>query len=173
MRNVIAIRPNAQHHTNATVEPTKEATLAHHERHLRRKVIVLSDGTQIFFDLEHPVVLAAGDELVLDDGTAVIIRAADELLYLVKANGPLELTQLAWHIGNRHLAAEISPEHILIARDHVIRAMLEGLGATVTDILAPFNPIRGAYSGHGHDHSSGHSHGHSHHHKHEHEHIKS
>ena len=41
----------------------------------------------------------------------------------------MHLAELAWHIGNRHLAAAIEAERILILRDHVIRAMLEGLGA--------------------------------------------
>ena len=42
-------------------------------------------------------------------------------------------------------------------RDHVIKAMLEGLGATVTEVVEPFEPARGAYSGHGGH--QGHSHG--------------
>ncbi len=59
----------------------------------------------------------------------------------------MHLAELAWHIGNRHLAAAIEADRILILRDHVIKAMLEGLGATVTDIVEPFTPVRGAYSG--------------------------
>jgi urease accessory protein len=43
--------------------------------------------------------------------------------------------------------------------------MLEGLGAAVTDVVEPFSPVRGAYSGHahghGHDHQ-GHDHDHGH-----------
>jgi urease accessory protein len=39
--------------------------------------------------------------------------------------------------------------------------MLEGLGATVTEIVEPFSPVRGAYSGHGHSYD--HHHGHDHH----------
>ena len=80
----------------------------------------------------------------------------------------MHLAELAWHIGNRHLAAAIEADRILILRDHVIKAMLEGLGATVTDVVEPFTPVRGAYSGHGrtimaithgHDHHD-HEHGH-------------
>ena len=35
---------------------------------------------------------------------------------------------------------------ILILRDHVIRDMLRGLGATVTDVSEPFHPEDGAYA---------------------------
>ena len=49
-------------------------------------------------------------------------------------------------------------DRILILRDHVIKAMLEGLGAKVTEVVEPFSPVRGAYSGHGHDHHHEHDH---------------
>ena len=39
---------------------------------------------------------------------------------------------------------------ILIRRDHVIRAMLEGLGATVREVIERFQPVHGAYHAHGH-----------------------
>jgi urease accessory protein len=42
----------------------------------------------------------------------------------------------------------------------VIREMLLGLGAHVRDVVEPFHPVRGAYSG------KAHAHGHDHHHHH-------
>lgn len=149
-------------------QPFDVAVLAHDERHIRRRAIALSKGERVLVDLPEPVVLETGDLLALDDGRTAGIVAAEEELYDIRARDAVHLTQLAWHIGNRHLAAAISADRILILRDHVIKAMLEGLGATVTDILAPFEPVRGAYSGHGHDH--GHSHDHAHGHDHEHDH---
>ncbi|MEO5322948.1 urease accessory protein UreE [Mesorhizobium sp. CC13] len=138
------------------------AVLAHDERHVRRRAIELSRGERVLVDLPEPLVLETGDLLVLEDGRTAGIVAAEEELYDIRARDAVHLTQLAWHIGNRHLAAAIAADRILILRDHVIRAMLEGLGASVTDIVAPFEPVRGAYSGHGHDH--GHNHGRDHHH---------
>jgi len=137
------------------------AVLAHDERHLRRRTIELSDGARALVDLPVTVALEHGDALMTDCGGAIAIAAADEPLYEVVARDPLHLTQLAWHLGNRHLAADIAPGRILILRDHVIRAMLEGLGARVNEIVASFHPVRGAYSsGHGgHDHGHG-PHGH-------------
>jgi urease accessory protein len=146
------------------------AVLAHDERHLRRRAIELADGSKILVDLPEPVTLADGDRLMLEDGRQIEIGAAPEELYDIRARDPVHLAELAWHIGNRHLAAAIEASRILILRDHVIRAMLEGLGATVTDVAEPFSPVRGAYSGHGsHDHH-GHDHDHSHGHDHDHDH---
>src|SRR5687767_1351692 len=160
---------------SAPGELAGRAVLAHDERHLRRRAIELADGVieggKILVDLPEPVTLADGDRLVLEDGRLIEIGAAPEELYDIRAHDSVHLAELAWHIGNRHLAAAIEAGRILILRDHVIKAMLEGLGATVTDVVEPFAPVRGAYSGHGHahdDHVHDHSHGHDHDHHHGH-----
>lgn len=137
--------------------------LAQDERHIRRKVLTLSQGEKVLVDLPEPVLLGDGDLLVLDDGRYAGIVAAEEELYEICGRDALHLAELAWHIGNRHLAAQIEPNRILILRDHVIKAMLEGLGATVANTAEIFRPLRGAYSGHGHDHDH-HDHGSDHHH---------
>ena len=147
-----------------------KAVLAHDERHLRRRAIELSDGSKVLVDLPEPVALNDGDRLVLEDGRHVEIIAAPEEVYDIRARDGVHLTELAWHIGNRHLAAGIEADRIVILRDHVIKAMLEGLGATVREVSEPFKPVRGAYSG-GHDH--GHAHAHSHAEAHSHAHGES
>lgn len=162
-----AIRADAQRPL-----PFDLAVLAHDERHIRRRAIELVHRDRVLVDLPEPVVLETGDVLVLDDGRHAEIIAAEEELYEIRAHDAVHLTQLAWHIGNRHLAAAIEADRILILRDHVIKAMLEGLGAQVSDILEPFEPVRGAYSGqgHGHSHDHGdhhHDHGGHHHHHHD------
>jgi urease accessory protein len=151
------------HHIEA--EPFGTLKLDSSERHLRRKLVTTDQGVQVMVDLPSPVLLADGDALVLEDGRAVRIIAAMEELYQVKP-GEVPLRHLAWHIGNRHLAAQIEEDRILIRRDHVIRDMLEGLGATVEEVTERFQPVHGAYHSrdHGHDHE--HSRGHEPHHHH-------
>ncbi|MBC2884367.1 urease accessory protein UreE [Ochrobactrum sp. CM-21-5] len=139
--------------------PAGHAVLERDERHLRRKAIVLEGGEKILADFAEPVVLEHGDRLVLEDGREIEIRAASEALYEIRGRDQLHIAELAWHIGNRHLAAQIETDRIFILRDHVIKGMLEGLGATVTDVVAIFSPLRGAYSG-GHDHDDDHHHHH-------------
>ncbi|KRB34203.1 urease accessory protein UreE [Mesorhizobium sp. Root695] len=147
--------------------PSGRAILAHDERHLRRRAIELADGSKVLVDLPEPVALNDGDRLVLEDGGHIEIIAAPEDVYDIRARDGVHLAELAWHIGNRHLAASIEAGRILILRDHVIKAMLQGLGATVTDVSEPFKPVRGAYSG-GHDHGHAHAHGHAEAHSHAH-----
>jgi urease accessory protein len=138
--------------------PVDVVTLPHDLRHLRRKLLHLSNGDMVMLDLKEAVLFHHGDRLVLENGDTVEVQAAPEKLFEVKARDTLHLIELAWHLGNRHLSAQIEEGRILILRDHVIRSMLQGLGATVTDIDEPFQPARGAYHAHGgHDHGS---HGH-------------
>jgi urease accessory protein len=124
-------------------------------------VLPLPDGGRVLIDLTEATVLHDGDELILDDGSRVRVAAAEEDLFDVFPQSPEHLTELAWHIGNRHLAAEIRSDRIRILRDHVIRDMLEKMGAKVEDTRGRFVPVRGAYStgaGHHHNHGHGHSH---------------
>ena len=128
-------------------------TLAHDERHLRRKLLHLASEEMVMLDLKEPVMLADGDFLVLDDGSFVEVKAAKEELYEIIPQNQQHLSELCWHLGNRHLPAEINANRILIRRDHVIKDMLNGLGADVQEVVEPFQPVRGAYhSGHGHHH---------------------
>ena len=83
-----------------------------------------------------------------DDGAGA---AAEPLLAVRHHN----LARIAWHVGNRHTPCQIADDHILIREDKVLQVMLEGLGASVTQVTAPFTPEGGAY-GHGRTH--GHEH---------------
>ncbi|SIT53943.1 Urease accessory protein UreE [Mesorhizobium prunaredense] len=150
------------------VAPYDRAVLAHDERHLRRRAIETARSDRVLVDLPEPVALNDGDRLVLEDGRHIEIVAAEEPLYDIRAESAVHLAELAWHIGNRHLAAAIEAERILILRDHVIKTMLEGLGATVSDVSEPFAPVRGAYSGHSHAHGESHAHSHAEAHSHAH-----
>src|SRR4030095_16442617 len=120
--------------------PFDLAVLTSEERHVRRKVITLFHGDKVLVDFPEAVVLDHQDVLVLDDGRHAEIIAAEEELYEIRCRNTVHLAQLAWHIGNRHLAAEVEEGRILILRDHVIKPMLEGLGAVVTDTYEIFAP---------------------------------
>ncbi|ANL73380.1 urease accessory protein UreE [Rhizobium phaseoli] len=158
--------------------PTAQVKLPHDLRHLRRKLLHLENGEMVMLDLKDPVLFANGDLLVREDGELIEILAADEKLFEIRGRDRTHLVELAWHLGNRHLAAQIEEDRIVILRDHVIRNMLQGLGATVLEINEPFQPARGAYhshGGHSHDHGhAAHDHGHAAHdhhgHNHDHDH---
>lgn len=126
--------------------------LYHDERRVRRKLLTLNGGDEVLIDFPRPVTLQQGGMIELEDGRHADIVAGEEKLYEVRGRDPKHLMQLCWHIGNRHAKAQIVSEwegigdRIVILRDHVLRDMLIGLGATVTEISEPFSPIDGAYA---------------------------
>ncbi|MBD3678401.1 MAG: urease accessory protein UreE [Rhodobacteraceae bacterium] len=130
-------------------------TLDYEARMLRRKRLETVDGWSFLADLPEAVSLGEGDAFVLEDGRLVAVRAAPEALLEVTG----DLPRLAWHIGNRHTPCQIEETRLLIRVDHVLAKMLDGLGAHLHDVTAPFTPEGGAY---GHGRTMGHSHGHSH-----------
>ncbi|MGF1446653.1 MAG: urease accessory protein UreE [Pikeienuella sp.] len=128
-------------------------SLPYAERWRRRGLLRTEGGEEILLDLAEAAELREGQALTLDDGRLVAVLAAAEPLAEVR--GP-NLARLAWHIGNRHTPCEIGLDRLLIQRDHVLEAMLVGLGAAVRHVTGAFCPEGGAY-GHGRTH--GHAHG--------------
>lgn len=138
-------------------------TLDYDDRHRRRIVLPADDGSNFMLDLAETVVLHEGDGLQLEDGSWLAVHAAEEDLVEISSSEAGDLARFAWHLGNRHLPADLGPDRILIRDDHVIVDMLQRLGAAVRRVRAPFNPERGAYDGssphhHGHAHGDGHEH---------------
>ena len=129
--------------------PYDTVTLEHTERRLRRKLLRLAHGDEVMIDLPQTTTLEHGSALELEDGRIAGIVAADELLYEIRASSLAHLVRLAWHIGNRHTSAQLEADRILIKRDHVLKTMLEGLGATITNVTEPFFAEHGAYHSHG------------------------
>lgn len=132
------------------------------DRHRRRMAMRGVGGTAFLLDLPAATVLEDGDALVLADGRLVWVEAAPEALLEIRAPSPLALKRLIWHIGNRHIPAEIGEEAVFIAFDHVLAEMVRGLGGSAEPVTRPFRPEGGAYAeGHAHGHAHD---GHHHHH---------
>ncbi len=126
-------------------------TLDYDARFLRRKVLTSDEGERFLVDLAQTTSLNHGDAFKLEDGRLIEVVAAPEDLLEVTG----DMTRLAWHIGNRHMPCQIEEDRLLIRPDHVIRDMLEKLGACLRDVHEPFTPEGGAY-GHGRTHSHDH-----------------
>jgi urease accessory protein len=126
-------------------------TLDHEHRH-RRRIRLTSDGDlEFLLDLDKVSGLDDGDALKLEDERLILVKAAPQKLLEIKAENPLRLLRVAWHIGNRHTPAEITADAIYIEEDHVLGEMARGQGCSVTRVTRPFRPERGAYD-HGHAH---------------------
>jgi urease accessory protein len=153
----------------ASGEIVDRVVLDHGDRHRRRIAMRGVGGTAFLLDLAQATVLNDGDALVLDDGRLVWVEAAPEKLLEVRAPSDHALKRLIWHIGNRHIPAEIGAEAVWIAQDHVLAEMVRGLGGSAEPVERPFRPEGGAYQGgHGHPHDHGHDHPHDHHQNHAH-----
>ncbi|MBI1778400.1 MAG: urease accessory protein UreE [Proteobacteria bacterium] len=153
-----------------SAEQIDSITLDYDERHRRRRRYACDGGLEFLLDLPEATVLRQGDGLKLQGGGYVAVGSAAEALVEITASSSAALARLAWHLGNRHLPADIAEGRILIRDDHVIVDMLRRLGAEVRPIQAPFNPEGGAYGQHNHDHRHPHRHEHGdgsdHHHHH-------
>jgi urease accessory protein len=121
-----------------------QLTLPSDQRRLRRKVLTVK-GEEVLVDFPEPVTLDHFGGLLLEDGRVVEVVAAPEPLLEILPKGGEHLAQIAWHIGNRHMAAQIEKKRILVPRDHVAKGMLVGLGAEVREVTEPFLPMQGAY----------------------------
>jgi len=130
-----------------------QVVLDHEGRHRRRILLHGLKGTEFLLDLADVPDMRDGDGILLSTGKIVLVNAADEPLMEVRSADPLKLARIAWHVGNRHLAAEIAPGLIRLRADYVIAGMIASLGGKVRYLNAPFNPEGGAYTGHiGHSH---------------------
>lgn len=114
----------------------------------------LVSGQEIGIDLPVGTILLHGSKLKLADGRIVAIEAADEDLVEVRAGSAADLARIAYHIGNRHVPIQVGDGWLRILPDHVLQAMVEGLGGSVVPVSGRFQPESGAY---------GHSHVHHHH----------
>ncbi len=132
-----------------------------------------SAGRQLGVFLPRGTAVRGGDVLVVEDGSLVIVKAAPQPVLVVRHcsqhGQPSDLLRAAYHLGNRHVAVELTPDHLKLEPDHVLAGLLKRMHLIVSEENAAFEPEGGAYEG-GHDHDD-HAHGHGHHgHDHGHDH---
>jgi urease accessory protein len=126
-------------------------TLSMAERQRRRVKMRDDEGGDFLLDLARPAFLRDGDGLELSGGGLLRVIAAAEPVCEVRCADSAQLARLAWHLGNRHHAVQVVDGQTLrFADDHVLAAMVQGLGGQVDHTHAAFQPEGGAYEGHGH-----------------------
>lgn len=121
---------------------------------LRTKLL---SGEDAWLLLPRGEILRGGDLLLGTDGRLVSVIAEPEDVLNIECADANALTKAAYHLGNRHVPVEVGDGFLRIAADHVLAQMLEGLGAKLTPLQAPFEPEAGAYGG-GHRHHDGDGH---------------
>ncbi|TAK46181.1 MAG: urease accessory protein UreE [Betaproteobacteria bacterium] len=155
--------------------------LAFEQRQKSRLRARLESGEEVGLVLPRGEILRGGDLLSASDGRIIEVIAQPEPLLHVECATPAALTRAAYHLGNRHVPVEVGDGYLRLAPDHVLQQMLRGLGASLREIEAPFEPEAGAYGGghrhdemgrggrihdshrdHDHDHAHDNDHGHPH-----------
>jgi urease accessory protein len=156
-------------------------TLDHAARSRRQATLKGEGGIEILLDLDMETVINDGDALRLEDGRLVQVKAAPESLLEVKAENPMRLMRLAWHLGSQHALAEITGDAVYMPNDPVLAELARGQGCTAAPVERAFRPEQSVHHcdhdhhhhGHAHvhhHHDHGHRHGHAHDHDHHHEH---
>jgi len=113
---------------------------------------ILADGEEVGLFLDRGHVLRGGDYLQSEDGRIVLVRAKSEKVLHISCANDVDLLRVTYHLGNRHVPLQVGQGWVRIADDDVLRAMVEGLGASVEVMDAPFEPEAGAYGRHHHNH---------------------
>ena len=130
-----------------------------------------SQGRRLGVFLPRGTAVRGGDVLVVEDGSLIRVIAAPQPVLVVthcaQHGTAFDLTRAAYHLGNRHVAIELKPDHLKIEPDHVLADMLRAMHLIVKEAATAFEPEGGAYgpqAGHGHGHEHGaDEHGHHHH----------
>lgn len=111
----------------------------------------LVSGEDAWLLMPRGEILRGGDLLLGSDGRVVeVIAEAEQVIHVTCADATA-LAKAAYHLGNRHVPVQVGDGFLRLAADHVLADMLRGLGATLTPMLAAFEPEAGAYGG-GHRH---------------------
>jgi urease accessory protein len=116
------------------------------ERTRSRYQLESAEGQKVRLQLPRGTVLHHGDRLQTETGDLIVqITAKPEPVLTVSAQTTLELLRAAYHLGNRHVALEITPDYLRLSPDPVLKSMLEHLGLQVVEEIAAFQPEVGAY----------------------------
>jgi urease accessory protein len=119
-----------------------EISLTYDQRLLRRKKLISDNGTEFLVNLPKLKSLNENQAFKLQNGHFIIIKNKKENLLEIKGKN---LSQLIWHIGNRHIPCDIQKDKIFIQYDQIIKSMVIKLGGRVKKVFKPFKPEGGAY----------------------------
>ncbi|TVQ64497.1 MAG: urease accessory protein UreE [Spirulina sp. DLM2.Bin59] len=115
------------------------------DRHRSRHHCQTSTGVPVILCLPRGTVLQDGDWLTGERGEWAQVVAEPEPVLTVTAAHPQALLRAAYHLGNRHVALEVTATYLRLSPDPVLQGMLLQLGVTVVEEICPFRPEAGAY----------------------------
>lgn len=137
--------------TQGTIEPVWTISLTAEERKRSRQKLEITPNHWVDIYLPRGTILQDGDFLRSEIGDLIVkVLAKPEPVMTIRGKTSLDLIRAAYHLGNRHVALEITDDYLRISPDSVLASLLIQLGLEVTEEITPFQPEIGAY---GHTHS--------------------
>ncbi|AFZ37466.1 Urease accessory protein ureE [Stanieria cyanosphaera PCC 7437] len=137
--------------TEEKIEPAWTISLTAEERKRSRQKLELTPNQYIYIYLPRGTVLHDGNLLRSETGELIVrVLAKPEPVMTIRGKTTLDLIKAAYHLGNRHVALEITSDYLRISPDSVLSSLLIQLGLEVIEEIAPFQPEIGAY---GHIHN--------------------
>ena len=143
----IVLSKRLHHHYHSS--PPLILCLTAEERTRSRHSFVTEDKIALQLKLPRGTTLQEGDLLTTEtDDILVKVTAKPEPVLTVTSKDSINLLRAAYHLGNRHVSLEITPNYLRLTPDPVLAGMLTQLGLQVIAEVAPFCPQGGAYSHH-------------------------
>ncbi len=121
-----------------------------------RQRVRLDSGEEVALLLPRGTALQSGQQIASDTGRIVEIVAEPEPVSTVRSDNAKHLARAAYHLGNRHTPVQVGIGWLRYQADHVLDAMVRGLGIEPLREQAPFEPEPGAYT-HSHPESQSNS----------------
>lgn len=106
----------------------------------------LDNGQDAGLFLPRGLIIRGGDILRAETGEYVKVISAEEDVSTASSDNPFLIARACYHLGNRHVPIQINEHWVRYQFDHVLNEMIVGLGLSVKQELAPFEPESGAYS---------------------------
>jgi urease accessory protein len=118
------------------------------ERQKSRQKLQTAAGREIALALPTGTRLNAGDLLPIEEGWVEVALAPEDVL-LIRPRNLQETAFVAYQVGNRHLALEITEDGLKTLYEPTLASYLRQQGIPVEQARLSFTPI-GAMSAHGH-----------------------
>jgi urease accessory protein len=142
---MIKLTQFARHNSDTIVDFTLELTAEERNRSHHR--FTLANGEDAFLRFPRGTVFHHQDILTNETQSSWIkIIAKPESVLTVFSPTPLLLIRAAYHLGNRHVPVEITPQYLRLLPDPVLEVMLGQLGLEVKQEVISFKPELGAFS---------------------------
>jgi len=150
--HILTQRLSSQAKQLANSESLLTLSLVAEDRTRSRHRFMTEEGEEVNLQLQRGTVLREGDILANEQGQAIAkVVAKPEPVVTVTAHHAIDFLRAAYHLGNRHIALEITESYLRLSPDSVLEDMVIKMGLHVIQETQPFQPELGAYHHH-HDH---------------------